>query len=155
LSDILKNIVALVVAVLMSTSLSGQDGRGFRIGIDSSIDCFTVSGDRLSPSIGIGTRARLGSLDRTFNLVGGLRYIYGPRLSGFQVPILLNANLLKGDRSSAYLGAGFEFDFIGSNYGCAKLQVGIAGRRIDFRVFCKPYQGDLGLGFTYYFLGKE
>lgn len=150
-------ILLLFAALLIPLSLMGQDNKVFRVGIDASVDCFdfsgTSGGDRIliRPSFGIGARARLGGYDQWLNLVGGVRYIYGPRLSGFQVPILLNVNLLKGRKVSGYLGGGYEFDFIGTYWGCMKAQVGLAGKHMDFRVFYKPYQGDLGAGFTYYF----
>ena len=96
-------------------------------------------------------RGRVGRPDQWFNLVGGLRYIYGRRLSGFQVPIMLNVNLLRGKQASAYLGGGYEFDFIGTYWGCTKVQIGLAWRHLDFRIFYKNYQGDLGAGVTYYF----
>ena len=72
-------------------------------------------------------------------------------LWGFQVPILLNVNLIRGWRASGYLGGGYEFDFAGTYLGCMKVQAGVAARHADFRVFYKPYQGDIGAGFTYYF----
>jgi len=147
----MKRIVAIVVALMASISLMGQDNRIVHVGIDASVDCFLNSDNRVSPSLGLGVRARLGEHDQWLNLVGGVRYIYGTRLAGFQVPVLLNVNLLRGDNFSTYLGGGYEFDFIGSNYGAWKAQVGLAGRQLDFRVFYKPYQGDLGAGFTYYF----
>ena len=143
--------LALLVTLLIPLSLLGQDDKTFRIGIDASADCFLPMNNSVLPSFGLGARARLGGYDQWFNLVGGVRYIYGTRLSGFQVPILVNANLLKGSRFSGYLGGGYEFDFIGTYWGCMKVQAGLAGRHTDFRVFYKPYQGDLGFGFTYYF----
>ena len=152
-----KRIIAWFAALLLPLSLMGQDNKVFRVGIDASVDCFdflgTTGGDRIliRPSYGLGVRARLGGYDQWFNIVGGVRYIYGPRLSGFQVPILLNVNLLKGRQVSGYLGGGYEFDFIGTYWGCMKAQAGLAGRHADFRVFYKPYQGDVGVGFTYFF----
>jgi hypothetical protein len=113
----MKRIVAIVVALMASISLMGQDNRIVHVGIDASVDCFLNSDNRVSPSLGLGVRARLGEHDQWLNLVGG----------------------------------GYEFDFIGSNYGAWKAQVGLASRHLDFRVFYKPYQGDLGAGFTYYF----
>ena len=146
-----RRIIALSAAFLISVSLMGQDGKFLHLGIDTSVDCFASSDNRISPSFGLGVRSRLGEYDQWLNLVGGVRYIYGTRLSGFLVPILLNVNLLKGRTVSGYLGAGFEFDFFGAYYGSAKFQTGLAGKHIDFRVFYKPYQGDLGVGATYYF----
>ena len=145
----MKRIIVLFAFLLLALSAVGQN-RG-RFGIDATADCF-LPADRLSSvSIGIGARARLGERDQWLNLVSGLRYIYGHRLSGFQIPIMLNVNLLKMDWGSGYLGGGFEFDFFGRYLGCMKYQIGLAGDHLDFRVFYKPYQGDLGAGVTYYF----
>jgi len=133
----------------------GQSGnKAVRFGVDASMDCFLDENDMPSTNIsgGLGVRARWGRQDQWFNLVGGLRYIYGNRLSGIQIPIMLNANLLRGKKVSGYLGGGFEFDFIGTYWGCMKVQAGVlASEHLDFRIFFKPYQGDLGAGFTYYF----
>ena len=133
----------------------GQSGnKAVRFGVDASMDCFMDANNLPSTNIsgGLGVRARWGRQDQWLNLVGGIRYIYGNRLSGIQVPIMLNANLLKGKKVSGYLGGGFEFDFIGTYWGCAKFQAGVlANEHLDFRIFFKPYQGDLGAGFTYYF----
>lgn len=147
----MKKITVLFAALLISFSLLGQENKLFHIGADASVDCFTTSDHKLSPSFGLGVRARLGRYDQWVNLVGGVRYIYGARLSGVQVPILLNVNLLKGSPVSAYFGAGYEFDFIGTYLGCMKFQTGLSYGPFDFRVFYKPYQGDLGAGITYYF----
>lgn len=147
----MKRILALCVAFLLPLSLMGQNDKVFHVGIDASMDCFLSSTHGVTPSFGLGARARLGRPAQWFNLVGGVRYIYGTRLSGIQVPILLNVNLLKGQQRSAYLGGGYEFDFIGTYWGAMKFQAGLAGRHLDFRLFYKPYQGDLGVGFTYYF----
>lgn len=147
----MKRLSALLAAFLISVSLMGQNDRVFHVGIDASMDCFIASGSKTYTGFGLGTLARLGRNDQWINLVGGVRYIYGTRLSGFQVPLLLNVNLLKGKRFSGYLGGGFEFDFAGTYYGAMKYQAGLAGRHADFRVFYKPYQGDLGAGFTFYF----
>ena len=141
----------LLAAILLSVPLLGQDRKVFRIGVDTSVDCFLSSDNTIKPSFGVGARARLGSYDQWLNLLGGVRYIYGTRLSGPQIPILLNLNLIKGRQVSAYLGGGYEFDFIGTYWGCMKCQTGLAGDHFDFRIFYKPYQGDLGAGFTYYF----
>ena len=140
-----------LLGLLLSVPLMGQEDKLFHVGADASVDFFLSSGTRVSPGAGLGVRARLGRYDQWVNLVGGIRYIYGRRLSGVQVPILLNVNLIKGGSITAYLGAGYEFDFIGTYYGCMKFQTGLAYRQFDFRVFYKPYQGDLGAGFTYYF----
>ena len=147
----MKKFVALSAALLISVSLLGQNDKVLFAGIDTSVDCFLPLGSHVYPSFGLGMRARLGRPDQWINLVGGVRYIYGKRLSGFQVPILLNANLLRGKQFSGYLGGGFEFDFAGTYYGAVKYQAGLAGRHVDLRVFYKPYQGDLGAGFTFYF----
>ena len=147
----MKRLFVLFAAFLIPLSLLGQDDKFFHVGVDASMDCFIGSGSGVSPSFGLGARTRLGGYDQWINLVGGVRYIYGTRLSGFQVPILLNVNLLKGRQVSAYLGGGYEFDFIGTYLGCMKAQAGLAGRHVDFRIFYKPYQGDVGIGFTYYF----
>ena len=147
----MKRFIALFAAILLSLSLMGQESKLFRVGVDASVDCFLSTTSKLSPSLGIGVMSRLGRYDQWINLVGGIRYIYGPRLSGFQVPVLLNANLLKGKRLSGFIGAGYEFDFIGTYWGCMKIQTGIATEHIGFRIFSKPYQGDVGAGFTYFF----
>ena len=147
----MRRIIALIAALLLSVSLMGQDDKSVRWGIDATVDCFDLSSDTVYPSIGLGVRSRLGRRDQLLNLVGGVRYIYGVRLSGIQVPILLNANLVRGRQSSAYFGAGFEFDFIGTYWGATKFQAGLAGRHYDLRIFYKPYQGDLGIGLTRYF----
>jgi len=75
------------------------------------VDCFLSSDNKVLPSFCLGARARLGDYDQWLNLVGGVRYIYGTRLSGIQVPILLNVNLLKGRQVSGYLGVGFTYYF--------------------------------------------
>ena len=147
----MKRIITLIAVFLIPASLMGQENKLFRVGIDASVDCFDTSSSKVYPSFGLGVRARLGEHDQWLNLVGGVRYIYGTRLSGFQVPILLNANLLKGRKVSAYIGGGYEFDFIGTYLGAMKIQAGLAGRHADFRLFYKPYQGDLGAGFTFFF----
>jgi hypothetical protein len=146
-----QRLIVLFAAFLISISLSGQEKKLIRVGIEASMDCFDLLDHGGLTSIGLGVRSRLGGRDQWFNLVGGVRYIYGRRLSGIQVPVLLNVNLLRGRQASAYAGAGFEFDFIGTYYGAAEYQVGLAGDRLDFRIFFKPYQGDLGAGLTYYF----
>ncbi|MBO4671407.1 MAG: hypothetical protein J5640_06160 [Bacteroidales bacterium] len=146
-----KHLMAAFAAMLISISLSGQDNRLFHIGADASVDCFESVNNTVAPSFGLGVRARIGRYDQWLNLVGGLRYIYGSRLSGPQIPILLNVNLLRGRTVSAYLGAGYEFDFIGTYWGCMKFQAGVAVKHFDFRIFYKSYQGDLGAGLTYYF----
>lgn len=145
----MKRIIVLFAFLLMVVSALGQNK--VRVGVDASADCFLPANNVSSVSPGLGVRARLGERDQWLNLVGGLRYIYGRRLSGFQIPILLNVNLLKMDWGSAYLGGGFEFDFFGRYLGCMKYQVGLACSHLDFRVFYKPYQGDLGAGVGYYF----
>ncbi len=149
----MKRIIVLLAAVLISVSLMGKDDKVFRVGVDASVDCFESYNNSITTSFGIGVRTRLGKRDQWFNVVGGLRYIYGTRLSGIQVPILLNVNFVRGKKNSAYLGAGyeFEFDFIGTYWGCMKFQAGLARKHMDFRIFYKPYQGDLGAGITYYF----
>ena len=147
----MRRIIAILAVILISISLSGQEKILVRVGIDASVDCFDLADGGSHPSLGLGVRSRLGARDQWLNVVGGVRYIYGTRLSGFQVPIILNMNVLKGRQASAYVGAGFEFDFFGSYYGAAKYQVGLAGDRLDLRLFLKPYQGDLGAGITWYF----
>ena len=147
----MKRMIAIVATLLLSLSLMGQENRLFHIGIDTSVDCFLTLDKKIAPSGGIGVRARLGSYGQWINLVGGVRYIYGSRLSGIQVPILLNVNLVKSRPVSAYLGAGYEFDFIGAYLGCTVFQAGLAYRQFDFRIFYKPYQGDVGAGLTFYF----
>jgi len=145
-----KVLTIIFAAFLFAVSSMAQDDKAVRFGVDASVDCF-LSTDHLAFSGGLGALARVGRIDQWVNFVGGLRYIYGPRLSGFQVPLMVNANLLKGSSVSGYLGAGYEFDFIGTYYGCMKFQAGAAWRHFDARIFYKPYQGDLGAGFTYYF----
>ena len=147
----MKRIVLIFAAVLLSFSLMGQENKLVRVGVDASMDGFISTNNKILPSFGIGVRTRVGRPDQWLNVVGGLRYIYGVRLSGIQVPILLNVNLLKGKKASGYLGAGYEFDFIGTYWGCMKFQAGAAFKHLDFRVFYKPYQGDIGAGFAYYF----
>lgn len=148
----MKKILIVFAVILLSAPLQGQDRKFFRIGVDTSVDGFLSSDNRIgAASFGVGARVRLGRYDQWLNLVGGVRYIYGTRLSGFQVPILLNLNLIKGRQVSGYLGGGYEFDFIGTYWGCMKVQTGLAGKHFDFRIFYKPYQGDIGAGFTYYF----
>ena len=145
-----RALTAALAAVLFSLSAMGQEGA--RIGVDASADCFLGPNGMPPVSVGIGVRARYGRPDQLVNAVAGLRYIYGTRLSGIQVPILLNFNLIRAEAVSFYIGGGFEFDFIGRYWGCMKLQTGVAaGPHMDIRVFYKPYQGDLGVGFTYYF----
>ncbi len=144
-------ILIIFLALLIPGSALAQDNKVFRVGIDASADFFLAPDHMAMPSFGLGARARVGRYDQWLNFVGGVRYIYGERLSGIQVPLLVNVNLLKGSRVSGYLGGGFEFDFIGRYLGALKIQTGLAGRHMDIRVFYKPYQGDLGAGFTYYF----
>ena len=104
----MKKILIVFAAILLSAPLSGQDNKFFRIGVDTSVDGFLSSDNRIgAASFGVGARVRLGRYDQWLNLVGGVRYIYGTRLSGFQVPILVNVNLLKGSRFSGYLGGGY------------------------------------------------
>ena len=145
----MKKLIVIIAALLVTFSLMGQDNKLVHFGVDTSVDCFL--GSKAMPSFGLGALARVGRHDQWVNFTGGVRYIYGQRLSGFQVPLMLNANLLKGNLFSGYLGGGYEFDFIGTYLGCMKVQAGVAGRHIDFRIFYKPYQEDLGAGFTYYF----
>ena len=111
----MKKILVLFVAFLMPLALHGQDDKIVRAGIDASVDCFLSTNHKILPSYGIGARVRLGRPDQWVNLVSGLRYIYGTSLSGFQIPILVNVNLLKGRQVSGYLGGGYEFDFIGTS----------------------------------------
>ena len=146
----MKRILIILAACLLSMSAIGQEKVPVvRVGADLSADFFLPHGN---PSVGLGVRARCGRPDQWVNLIGEVRYIYGRRLSGFQVPVLLNVNLLRFDKVSAYVGGGYEFDFIGTYWGCTKFQGGvIIGRHTDFRLFYKPYQADLGVGFTYYF----
>ena len=142
-------LISVLAALLFSIPAMGQEVT--RIGVDASADCFLGSG--MPPvSVGLGIRARYGRPDQLVNGIAGLRYIYGSRLSGIQVPILLNFNLIRTEAMSLYLGGGYEFDFFGRYLGCMKVQAGILpGPNMDIRVFYKPYQADLGVGFTYYF----
>lgn len=129
-----------------------QSEKTFRIGADVSSDFFLAPGRLPHVSAGVGIRARYGRPDQIINLIGGLRFIYGTGLSGFQVPLLMNLNLLRSKAFSAYLGGGFEFDFIGTYWGSAIMQTGVLiGPHVDIRLSFKPYQEDLSLGFTYYF----
>ena len=145
-----RALTAALAAVLFSLSAMGQEGA--RIGVDASADCFLGPGGMPPVSVGIGIRARYGRPDQLVNAVAGLRYIYGTRLSGIQIPILLNFNLIRAEAMSFYIGGGYEFDFFGRYLGCMKVQAGaLAGRHFDIRVFYKPYQADLGAGVTYYF----
>ena len=109
--DIMKKIIVLLAAVLLSVSLVGRDNKSFHVGVDASTDCFLSVNNTILPSFGLGVRTRLGRYDQWFNLVGGARYIYGTRLSGIQIPILLNVNMLRGKRFAGYLGAGVTFYF--------------------------------------------
>lgn len=147
----MKRIAAVLASILISVSIFGQNERMVQVGIGASVDCFDLLDGMVLPSVGLGAYSRLGRPDQWVNLMGGVRYIYGTRLSGIQVPILLNVNLLRARQASAYLGAGFEFDFVGSYLGAARFQTGLTGRHIDLYVFYKPYQGDLAAGVTYYF----
>ena len=146
----MKKLILILLTCLVSLSLMGQEKKVVYVGVDASVDGF-LSTNKILPSFGIGVRTRVGRYDQWLNVVGGLRYIYGVRLSGIQIPILLNVNLIKGKQSAAYLGAGYEFDFIGTYWGCMKFQAGFGWKHLDFRAFYKPYQGDIGAGFTYYF----
>lgn len=147
----MKRIILLFALLSISFSLMGRSDKPVRVGVDATLDCFDSSVRWMVPSYGIGVRARLGRTDQWFNLVGGLRYIYGTRLSGPQIPVMLNVNTIRGKKRSFYLGCGYEFDFLGTYWGCAKFQAGLAGKNLDFRVFYKPYQGDLGFGVSWYF----
>lgn len=145
-----KTLTLLFAFLAFSVSLMAQNDKPVRFGVDASVDCF-ISADSPAVSGGLGVLARVGRIDQWVNFVGGVRYIYGPRLSGFQVPLLVNINLLKINQFSSYLGGGYEFDFIGTYLGSMKFQTGVAWRHFDVRLFYKPYQGDLGAGLTYYF----
>ena len=147
----MKKLIVLFAALMMSAVLMGQENKLIQFGVDASVDGFLSTNNRILPSAGIGVRARVGNFDQWVNVVGGIRYIYGVRLSGIQIPILMNLNLIRGKKLSTYLGAGYEFDFIGTYWGCMKFQAGLTRRHTDFRIFYKPYQGDIGVGFTYYF----
>ena len=147
----MKKIIVLFAALLLSVSLMGQDDKLWHVGVDTTVDCFLGGDGTFKSSYGLGVRSRLGNCDQRFNLIGELRFIYGERLQGFQVPIMVNLNLIKGVQAAGYVGAGFEFDFIGTYLGCMKIQTGLTGKHFDLRVFYKPYQEDLGVGITYYF----
>ena len=147
----MKRIIAVFAAALISVSLMGQDDKLFHVGADATVDYFLPFKKGVLPSFGVGVRGRLGRYDQWVNVVGGLRFIYGTRMQGFQVPIMLNVNLIRGRQVSAYLGGGYEFDFAGTYWGCIKVQAGVAWKHLDFRVFYKDYQGDIGAGLTYYF----
>ena len=61
-------------------------------------------------------------------------------------------NFVRTRAISAYIGGGFEFDFIGTYWGSAKFQTGLLlGPHLDLQLSYKPYQEALGLGVTYYF----
>lgn len=155
----MRKLIALLAAILLSLTMMGQEGgaaagrgKAVRVGADASADYFIPVTGFGPVSAGLGVRVRYGRPDQWVNLIGGLRFIYGSRLQGFQIPLLANVNLIRAEALSAYLGAGYEFDFIGTYWGCMKFQTGVAvGQNMDIRLFYKPYQGDLGLGFTYYF----
>ena len=153
LKEPVKRLFCVLAVLFVTISALGQNRIVFRFGVDTSVDDFLTVDNKLSstPSYGIGVRGRLGSPEQWLNFVGGLRYIYGPRLSGFQVPLMLNVNLLRGETLSGYVGGGWEFDFAGTYLGCTKFQAGIALKHLDFRLFYKPYQGDIGAGVSYYF----
>ena len=141
----------------------------FRIGLDASMDCFLGSNynsysyydsyyydsyDYDTPiSFGIGLRARIGRYDQLFNLIGGVRYVFGSKHSGVLVPVLLNMNLLRSEDLgiSMYLGGGYEFGFSNTYGGDAMLQLGMCGSHYDLSMYYKPSYQVLGLGFTYYF----
>lgn len=146
----IKKLIAILSALTLSFALMGQDGKFVQVGADASMDCFLPI-NHVFPSVGLGVFARVGRPDQWVNFIGGLRYIYGVRMSGFQVPLKVNVNLIRGSKVSGYVGGGFEFDFAGRYLGSMKAQTGVAGKHFDFRVFYKFYQGDLGAGFTYYF----
>lgn len=154
----MRKLIMILAAVLLALPVMGKDGvaaggdKVFRVGADASADYFIPVSGFGPVSVGLGVRARYGRPDQWVNLIGGLRFIYGSRLQGFQIPLLANVNLIRAEALSAYLGAGYEFDFIGTYWGCMKFQTGVLlGPHYDIRLFYKPYQGDLGLGFTYYF----
>lgn len=153
----MRKLATLLAAVLLSLSLMGQDGgatagKAFRVGVDVSADGFLSNSWRFPISAGIGVRVRYGRPDQWINLIGGLRYIYGTRLSGPQVPLLMNVNFVRTRAISAYIGGGFEFDFIGTYWGSAKFQTGLLlGPHLDLQLSYKPYQEALGVGVTYYF----
>ena len=88
----MKRILVLCMALLLPLSLVGQNDKVFRMGIDASLDCFLSGNHSVTPSFGLGARARVGRPDQWLNLVGGVRYIYGQRLSGLQVPVLARYN---------------------------------------------------------------
>ena len=92
----MKRMLVLFAALLLPLLLMGQNDKVLRVGIDASLDCFLPSSPSVTPSFGLGVRARVGRPDQWLNLLGGVRYIYGTRLSGIQVPLLLNPNLIKG-----------------------------------------------------------
>ena len=106
-----RALISILAALLFSLSAMGQEGA--RIGVDASADCFLGPNGMPPVSVGIGVRARYGRPDQLVNAVAGLRYIYGTRLSGIQVPILLNFNLIRAEAVSFYIGGGYEFDFFG------------------------------------------
>ena len=152
----MRKLLTVLAALFFCLSLAGRaaDGKGipFQVGADASADFFLSSSGPINVSGGLGVRTRFGSPDQWLNVIAGLRYIYGARLSGPQIPVLLNVNLLKTSSVSAYICGGYEFDFIGTYWGCTKFQTGVLiGPHTDIQISYKPYQGALGVGFTYYF----
>ena len=148
----MRKAITFIVAVLMSLSAMGQNEKNFRVGVDASADYFVPTEGFGPVSVGLGVRVRYGRPDQWVNIIGGLRYIYGSRLQGPQVPLLVNVNLLRTKAVSAYLGGGYELDFYSRYLGAVKFQTGVLiGPHMDLQLSYKPYQEAIGLGFTYYF----
>ena len=134
----------------------------FSIGLDISFDFFSGSyssdrdmesySDYELNSIGLGLRARIGRYDQWFNLIGGMRYLFGEYEASLMVPVLLNLNLLKIGHCTGYIGGGYEFGVYGDYYDDYVLQAGfLIGSHTDFQFFHKPNQEVFGAGFTLYF----
>ena len=142
--------------------------KGFRIGLDVSMDGFMnddSSDSYYDPyydssydedtgiSFGLGLRARVGRYDQFFNLIGGIRYVFGSNHSGVMVPVLLNMNLFQfeEDGISMYFGGGYEFGSSDKYGGDSMFQFGMCGSHYDLSMYYKPSYEVLGLNFTYYF----
>lgn len=151
-----------------SSRSSSSSDKAFQIGLDASIDCFLGSNYNsyfyddsyhntydfdTAISFGFGLRARIGRNDQFFNLIGGVRYVFGSIHSGVLVPVLLKMNFLRLNTKgmSLCIGGGYEFGFTDTYDGDGMLQFGVCGSHYDLAMCYKPKNEVLGLGFTYYF----
>lgn len=142
---------------------SYYEDKSVRMGLDASMDVFLDDESSYDSyydsydtpiSFGIGLRARVGRYDQLFNLIGGVRYVFGSAHYGFQIPVLLNMNVLRSTEMdiAMYLGAGFEYGTSNSYLSGAMLQCGFCGMHYDLSMYYKPnYGGVFGMGFSYYF----